>query len=138
MVIFASWDGTSPRKGDFVTRLPGQGQTSRGRLQWTAPDADGGGPPRAAGLSHLVGPAGKSSPRGGKESLICAIGEPLSEVNREQVPCWGSQDLGCSLPHRECTGLGLLGASRDQEDVVKGKSAGLGKVSVCIAPSVLR
>lgn len=138
MVISASWDGTSPRKGDFVTRLPGQGQASRGRLQWTASDSDGGGPPRTAGLSHLIGPAVKGSPHGGNESLICATGEPLSEVNMEQVPGWGSQDLGCSLPHRECTALGLLGASRAQEDVVQGKCAGLGKVSVCIALSVLR
>lgn len=49
-----------------------------------------------------------------------------------------SQDLGCGLAHRERTALGLLGASRDQEDVVRGKCAGLGKVSVCIALSVLR
>lgn len=74
-------DGTSPRRGDLVTPLPGQGQTSRGRLQRTASDSDGSGPPRTAGLSHLIGPAVKASPHGGNESLTCAIGEPLREVN---------------------------------------------------------
>ena len=88
--LFGSWDGVMSRKGDCVTslylgsdRLPGAGLSG---LHLTRMVVD------LPELQDWVTSLDLQSkqPPWGKELLIGAIGELLSEVSMEQTPGWGS------------------------------------------------
>lgn len=98
-----------PREGDFVTslylgsdRLPGAGFS---RLHLTRMVVDL--PELQDWVTSLD--LQRKQPPWGNESLICVIGEPLSKVNMERFPHWGSLDLGCGLTHRRVLGSGRSG-----------------------------